>query len=375
MKLAIDCRALRKKPSGIPNFLLSAINGMARQNPDWQLYLLSNERFHPELQAALEEHDNVQTIISPLPFLNKVSFFWFLFKIQGLLDQIKPDIFWAPAFLLPPFISGNIKTLVTVHDMVFKEYKETMSGANKLFFQLLHDKSLNKADMLWCNSHYTKAGIEKYFPNRKCRNVFTGFFINTQVFKRNPISKIEREYIYQKFNLNDKFLLFVGTREPRKNLEFLLSLMPALAAQGYYLLVIGAKGWGDSEIKTMINSPGFPRKQVVFAGFLTSVELVKLYNLASVYVSTSWNEGFGMPQLEAMACGCPVVSPHNSAMIEVVEGAGETVKTWEEQEWISAINKVFNNREEYIKTGLQRVKDYQTEKVIKNLTYYLEQHL
>lgn len=110
---------------------------------------------------------------------------------------------------------------------------------------------------------------------------------------------------------------------------------------------------------------------MVFAGFLSTEELIKIYNMASVYVSTSSNEGFGMPQLEAMACGCPVVSPHNSAMIEVVEGAGETVKTWEKQDWLEKINQVYQNRDFYINAGFKRVMEYKKELVVKRLTHYI----
>jgi glycosyltransferase involved in cell wall biosynthesis len=259
--------------------------------------------------------------------------------------------------------------------MVFKEFKGTMSVTNRLIFELLHDQSLKKADMLWSISYATKKGIDKYFPVRKSRDVFVGFFINTQIFKRKQISSSEKENLSLRFNLHHKTLLFVGTLEPRKNLKYLLSLMPELAIQGYNLLVVGAKGWGNTDIKQIVDSPGYPRESVVFAGFLTSEELVSIYNLASVYVSTSHNEGFGMPQLEAMACGCPVVSPHNSAMIEVVEGAGETVKSWDAQDWINTINQVYTNREYYIQAGFQRVETYKVGHVIKNLTHYIEQHL
>jgi glycosyltransferase involved in cell wall biosynthesis len=377
MKIAIDCRALRKPPSGIPNFLATAINGLAVQNPDLRIYLLTNEEFHDEFKNKFSWSNNINIIIRPLLVLNNISFLWLLFKTRSILKEIKPDLFWAPGFLLPPFIPQEIKTLVTVHDMVFKEHKETMSRVNRLFFQLLHDKSLNKADLLWSNSYYTKQGIYKYFPVRRCQEIFVGFFINRTLFKQVSISGGERDNLFSKLGIRrkDKLLLFVGTLEPRKNLKFLLSLMPVLASQGYTLLVVGAKGWGRSDIKDIIDSQGFPHNHVIFAGYLTSDELVKLYNLASMYVSSSLNEGFGMPQLEAMACGCPVVSPYNSAMIEVVDGAGKTVKTWDHQDWVDTINLVYNNRAKYINAGFKRIQEYEISFVINNLINYINRHM
>lgn len=371
MKIVIDCRALRKKPSGIPNFVVSAINGIATENPDWKLYLLSNEAFNPELQEALIKSTNIDIIISPFPILNSISFVWLIFKVNRLLKKIAPDLYWAPAFLLPPQITSKVKTLVTVHDLVFKEYKNTMSFINRLFFELLHDRSINRADLLWVNSDYTKEGIEHTFPRRKCKAIFKGFFINTTIFRPITLSLANRQELLSRFNLAEKFILFVGTLEPRKNLIYLLSMMPELAALGFSLLVIGAKGWGKTNIKDVVEAPGYPKANINFAGFISTNDLVKLYSIASVYVSTSLNEGFGMPQLEAMACGCPVVSPHNSAMIEVVMGAGETIKSWNKEEWIKTIEYVSLNPSKYIQAGFDRVKTYERQDVIKKLQAYI----
>ena len=104
------------------------------------------------------------------------------------------------------------------------------------------------------------------------------------------------------------FLFFVGSFQPRKNLPFLLSLMPDLYKKGLQLLVVGGKGWKNTSISEIINSPGFPSEAVVFAKFVTNEQLADLYKIAECFVSTSLNEGFGLPQLEALKCGCPVVT-------------------------------------------------------------------
>ncbi|WP_242918241.1 glycosyltransferase family 4 protein [Pontibacter liquoris] len=375
MKIAIDCRGLRTTPSGIPNFLVAAINGLSQQCPEWQFYLLTNAEFHPELANKLVKAANVHVVVRPLRLMPNLGILWYVLKVRNIISEIGADLFWAPAFLLPPLLPNRVKTLVTVHDTVYKEHKSTMSGMNRLIFELFHDRSVNNADMLWANSGYTRAGIMRFFPVRKCKDIFTGFFINTAIFKPIQLTPEEEQTLLQEVGIADKkFILFVGTLEPRKNLSFLLSLAPKLVAQGYSLLVVGARGWGATRIKEIINQENFPREKVRFAGFITTEQLVKLYSMAAVYVSTSLNEGFGMPQLEAMACGCPVVSPHNSAMIEVVEGAGETVKTWQEQDWLNSILKVAANRDHYIAQGFQKVESYSREFVIQNLVNYIKSH-
>lgn len=374
MKIAIDCRALRKSPSGIPNYIVSIINTLSKLNPTWQLYLLTNEKFNPELETRIKKNDNIFIIIKPLAIAERVAIVWFVFKLPLILNELKPDIFWSPSFFLPPVIPKGIKTILTIPDVVFKQFKHTMSLGNRLLSEMFYDKSIKKADMLWAISHYTKSEIENYFPKRKCKDIFVGLSINDHIFRKLEVSDEEKKALLKQFNIGEKLILFVGTLEPRKNLSFLLSLMPELAKQGYSLLVVGAKGWGTTHIKQIVEEPNFPSESVFFAGFITTDQLIKIYNIASIYVSTSQNEGFGLPQLEAMACGCPVVSPHNSAMIEVVEGAGETVKTWNTHDWVETINKVFNNREHYVQAGLLKAEDNKWDKIITRLTTYIYYH-
>ena len=100
-------------------------------------------------------------------------------------------------------------------------------------------------------------------------------------------------------------------------------------------------------------------------------DLVRLYQQVALFVSTSLNEGFGLPQLEAMCCGCPVISPHNSAMIEIVEGAGETVKGWNHQQWIDTIERVVTHREEYIRRSYQRAEQFQWDEIVARLVKYI----
>ena len=169
----------------------------------------------------------------------------------------------------------------------------------------------------------------------------------------------QRAELCSKYGVTEPFILFVGTLEPRKNLAFMMKLMPHLASAGFTLLVVGAKGWGQSPLAEMLQEPEFPATNVIFSGYVPTDDLVQLYNLAAVYVSTSLNEGFGLPQLEAMNCGCPVVSPHNSAMIEVVEGAGLTVQGWDPATWCETILTVSANNGHYRSRGLQKAQQFE----------------
>ena len=365
--VAIDCRPLINSPSGIPNFIVSFINNTIINFPDYQLYLLANEPFHEQTFELLPKTQNLTIVIDPLPIFKKTKILWFIFKLPFILLNIKPDYFFAPAFILPPVIPKGITTILTVPDFVYKEFKKTMSFPNKIISNLLNDRSIRKADNIWAISDYTKQEIEKYIPLRKSKDIFVGISINKNIYKQLTINLLEKEELLKKYSAREKVLLFVGTLEPRKNLAFLLSLMPKLSKLGYHLIIVGARGWGKTNIKDIMNNPEFPSSNITFTGFLTTEEIVKLYNISSIYVSTSLNEGFGLPQMEAMACGCPVISPKNSAMIEVVENIGELVEGWDPEVWIKTIEMVYQDRSSYIKKGLKKVESEDWNLIVKNL--------
>jgi glycosyltransferase involved in cell wall biosynthesis len=182
----------------------------------------------------------------------------------------------------------------------------------------------------------------------------------------------ETNAVLRKYNIETKFILTVGTLEPRKNLQFLLSLMPALAAESLELVIVGKKGWGNTMLK-LPHLTDVTRNKIRFAGFVPDEDLIKLYHLASVYVCTSLNEGFCLPLLEAMQCGCPVVTAHNSGMIEVAEGGGQTVSGWDKDVWIETIRETIANRSRYVETGFKKAKAYEWSEVVGRIISYVNE--
>jgi glycosyltransferase involved in cell wall biosynthesis len=207
--------------------------------------------------------------------------------------------------------------------------------------------------------------VEHYYPARRCRDIFVGCAVDRTLF--HPVQTIQKESLLKKYGISGPYILFVGSLEPRKNLGFLLSLMPELWRISHtQLVVVGASGWKNSHIKALVEAEDFPRESVVFCGFVPETDLVLLYNAASCFVSASLNEGFGMPQLEALLCECPVVTARNSAMTEVAEGKHGTVcitgydpKTW--------IDTICNTLEERPKVCREEFDTYDWRIIIKRL--------
>ena len=257
--------------------------------------------------------------------------------------------------------------MITVHDVVNIEMAQTMSWTNRLATSIFFGQAIKKADYLWTNSYYTKSKVEEYYPSRHCKEIFTGDAADRNLYFLRTLSGDQQQHIKQTFGIKHPFILFVGSLEPRKNLKFLLSIIPDLYKEhGIELVVVGGKGWKNTDIKDIVESPTFPKESTIFCGHVSNEDLVMLYHTAACFVSCALMEGFGMPQLEALLCGCPVVTAHNSAMIEVAKGkdGAVTVEGYDPQTWKEAILHIINEKPVINQNQLI---EYDWEKIISDL--------
>lgn len=219
------------------------------------------------------------------------------------------ELYWQPNFIPNSGIKAK-KIVTTVHDFSFILYrdfhpKERIEYIEKYFFN-----NLDRSDMIITGSEYTKREILKYTKFKEDKIVVIYHGIEHNLFK-----------VYQKielgFDLPSKFILSVGSIEPRKNLLRLLKAyqgLPLEIKDEYKLLLVGFSGWENSEIISLIKEL---EEYVQYLGFISDEELAQVYNLATLFVYPSLYEGFGLPVLEAMACGTAVVSSGLSSLPEV----------------------------------------------------------
>lgn len=380
MKIAFDGVRLAKKPMGVTNIGISIINTYARLCPEHTFYILTNGELHPEVRSKLLMRDNIIIVNSPLPVFGSVGSLWSILRFHRLLKKIGPDVLIAPNFFVVTwFLPRKIKLILYVHDLVYKQYRSTMQLITKMQMDLFFEKSMERADIIWLNSAYTKQELMQYYPGIAQRKLlFTGAGINPGFLERVARASEEERVVQAEVGMRkgslQEYILFVGTIEPRKNLAFLLRLFKELEPGKYQLVIVGDPGWGDMrrQIDEILEEKDYPAGPVHFAGFVPDDELIALYKNAAFFISVSLNEGLGLPQLEAMACGCPVIAPHHSAMIEVVQGAGVTVKGWDQGDWLEAIGDLTRNRARYIQLGYARVKKYHWEDIVTRLDNYLD---
>ncbi|WP_295221523.1 glycosyltransferase family 1 protein [Seleniivibrio sp.] len=206
--------------------------------------------------------------------------------------------------------------LYTLHDIsVIKHPQWHPKKRVELFTNRLR-RSIEKADMIITDSHFSKSEIIQYFnlPSEKVRAVYLGY--DAELF-HNDCNKTTASYLKNKYTDGRDFILFSGSLEPRKNLSGLIkayATLPMVIKENFKLLLVGGYGWNNDEILELIkmNSP-----YVVHGGYVDYTELANLYRAASLLAYPSHYEGFGLPPLEAMACGCPTLVSPSASIPEV----------------------------------------------------------
>ena len=263
------------------------------------------------------------------------------------------DLYWQPNFIPNGGVKAN-KIVTSVHDFSFILHenfhpKERIEHFEKNFF-----KNIVKSDMIITGSEYSKQEIVQRldFASDKIKVIYHG--INHKIFKR--YNNIELDV-----NIPAKFILSVGSIEPRKNLLGLLKAYDILdesIKKVYKLVLVGFKGWQNKEIMKIINDN---KKNIHYLGFVSDDKLAKLYNLASLFIFPSFYEGFGLPPLEAMACGTPVVTSNLTSMPEVCGDAVVYCDPYAVEDIKEKIEMVLNDeklQQEMIQKGLKRAKEF-----------------
>lgn len=226
------------------------------------------------------------------------------------------------AFVAP--LARSCPTVVTVHDLSFALFPEFFRGANAAYLRIFTSISCRRATRVIAVSENTRADVMRLYrvPGERIEAIPHGV---DPAFHPHPASEVAE--FRRSHSLPDRLVLFVGTLEPRKNLVKLVEAFGKLRArttQDVKLVLAGGKGWYYDSIFATVERLDL-RNQVIFAGYVPNEELPMWYNAADVFAFPSRYEGFGMPVLEAMACGTPVVTARTSSLPEVAGDAALTV--------------------------------------------------
>lgn len=289
-------------------------------------------------------------------------FWWDQFIIPAKALKNRVDILHQPAFAAPIFYPGKI--IITVHDLIAMFIGSDIPFISRQYFGRWMPLTHKRADHIITISEHTKKDIINLLkiPEEKITVIPLAA---SQSFK--PIKEKSRlAEIKNKFKTGDVFFLHVGTITPRKNLELIVSAFAELAkSDGEAKLVIaGKKGWFYEKLHKIIKNLAI-EKRVVFTDYITEEEKILLYNAATALVFPSIYEGFGLPPLEAMSCGLPVIASSASSIPEVVGEAGILLDPNDLEGWAQAMRQVIHLeklRQKMSGDGLKQAKKFSWQK-------------
>jgi glycosyltransferase involved in cell wall biosynthesis len=274
----------------------------------------------------------------------------------ALCNMLRLDVIHFPSF--PPPFAYSRPFVWTLHDATPWLYPETMDLKGRLYFQWIGGHAARNSRFLVTDSEDAKGKIEDALglPPHKVRVVHLGV---DDRFKKIVDPEL-LESVRAQYRLPQKFLLAVGTREPRKNLPALIRAYRRIRDAGETklgLVIVGRPGWKSEVVDNDIESDG----QIVFTGFVPPTDLVALYSLAEIFVLPSLYEGFGLPPLEAMACGCPAIVSDRGSLPEVVGDAAVLIDPENQDSIVAAIRTLEDNQElrrDLSRRGLERAKKF-----------------
>lgn len=270
----------------------------------------------------------------------------------------KSDITHFFNYIVPPFVHG--KKVVTVHDMVYKAFPETVRGRTRFMLETGLKKSMKRADIIVTDSEFSKTEITKYFPeySEKIRVVPCG--VDCERFKpcENPdtIKKVKKS-----LEIDGEYFLYVGTIEPRKNLVRLIRAYKVFTRHVQNppkLVLAGAKGWLCDDIYTLVKKLAL-EKQVIFTKYVPAENMTPLISGAMAFVFPSLYEGFGMPPLEAMACGVPVLTSGEASLPEVTGDYAVICDAYSVKSIARELYRIYKNpdlRKNLSRMGLERAR-------------------
>lgn len=335
----------------------------ASENVQFIVYLRHPPSGHPTSVSLPKPNDFFTYEIIPGPFLWSQVFLPF-----HLYTKKRPDVFFSPAHYTPRFCPVPVVT--TIHDLSYFYYPDEFLKQDLYKLKNWTARSIEKSKKLIAVSKNTKKDILKFYPHireQKITVIYNGFENNIVGDGSSVPNKGEITSPLRKYNLKpNAYLLYVGTLQPRKNITTLIDAFKLLTKTDpeMKLVIVGKKGWMYEEIFQMVTDLGLTNR-VVFTGYLPDEEVAVLYENAFCYILPSFYEGFGIPILEAMSHGCPVITSFNSSLPEIGGEACEYFDPTSAQNLVEKIHEIKNNpthRKDLIKKGKERVKEFSWEK-------------
>jgi glycosyltransferase involved in cell wall biosynthesis len=352
MRIAIDARTLASPKTGDRTYCLNLTRALARVD----------RRNEYLLYTACE---------TPLADVGAANF-------RQRLLAARPEWSWTPValpraaradrcdlvhvqYIVPPYCPAPLIT--TVHDISFRRHPRWFPVKHALLLNLLVPLAMARAERVITCSEYTRREMIELYGTEPEKIVVTPYAADP--IYRPVAAEVARQAVRERFNLRHPYILSVGVLQPRKNLPRLVEAYTRIAREvPQHLVLVGKEGWAFEALRKRVARSGVTSR-IHFTGYVADADLPPLYAAADLFVYPSLYEGFGLPPLEAMACGTPVVTSNTTSLPEVVGDAALTVDPRDAGALAAAIAEVLTSperRAELIQRGLARAQQFSWER-------------
>jgi glycosyltransferase involved in cell wall biosynthesis len=370
MRIAINAADLdHKRIDGTRIYIHNILKKFGPDADDRDQFLIYHKtEFNPELTFPVFKNYKIIKLQS-FPFWTQTRFAWEMIKT-------KPDVLWMPMHSLPYLRSKKTKTFVTIHDLAFKFFPQFFPKKDLRRLNHFTDYAVKKADGIIAISNSTKNDILKLYPKikeAKVKVIYHGY--DKDLYNENvSLERIKSAKAKYKIEYS-RYLIYVGALQPRKNLKVLVDAFESIRRDKSYkdigLVIAGDFGWLYEDFVEKTKN----RQNVTIIGKFETKDLSSLISGAEAFVLPSLYEGFGLPILEAMACGTPVIAADNSSLSEIVGDSGLLFEAYNWEELAESLKKLLNNdklKNDLQKKGLEKVKFFSWEKCARETLDWLK---
>jgi glycosyltransferase involved in cell wall biosynthesis len=377
MKIGIDARTLSGNRSGVGNYLANSIEfGAFDGHTVFAYYDGPSEGSRPELSLPEQTTLHWRPLSAPA-IVNRLlgpmqPIWWVNRTLYNALRRDDVDAYFGPNFVQPiPFTKPSV---LVVHDVIYRTFPTALPRAYRWYLRTFLTASLWGANHVLTVSEHSKRDLMQYHDVASNRITVAYGAANT-VYRPRELSEETRTRLKQEYDLPDRFVLYVGNLEPRKNVAVLFdALSHFVEEERPPLVIIGKKHLTDDELSAAYERCRF-KDDIRFTGYVPDEDLPLLYNMASVFVFPSLYEGFGLPVLEAMQSGVPVVTSDRSSLPEVVGDAGMTVDPRSPEALSNALRELWTDagvRDRYRTDGRRRAAQFSWERTADRIATVFE---
>jgi glycosyltransferase involved in cell wall biosynthesis len=363
MKIGIDGRILKRGITGTGRYLMNLLCEIPQYDSQNEYYL-----FVEDGEKVLDEFYENITVKNWFIPKKMFSLIWLNLVLPRILKKKEIEIFYTPNILLPFIKNRNVRYMTVIHDIIPLIKKEFYPFFYRLYLRLVIPVIIKKADLVFTVSENSKNDIITYFKVEE-KKVDIIYANALEKFRPIDITEKQSEETLRKYHVDEKFILYVGGIDYRKNIPCLIRTIDHLHEKGINkkLLIIGKRYYCDDTLFVEIEKR---KEYITYIDYLEDDILIVLYNLAFCFVFPTYYEGFGIPPLEAMQSGLPVIVADNSSLPEVVGKGGIIVEADDYIKIANEIEKLMSDKDyyEYYKNaGILAAKKYSASKSAQKL--------